>query len=382
MKHPFKLLYSISFIFSIQYALVVYINSSFLETAVSEKLVGLIFTVASILSILVLLEMPRVLSRFGNYKTTIFFVLANSLVLLSMGFAKSSYVIVISFLLYTVTNYCLVLTRDVFIEEFTVKGIVGRTRGSFLTIINLALVIAPSIAVFTLSRGSYFGVYALAALFTFSSFFFIFPHLKNFKDPLYKKISVRETLTQAGRDIDLKRIYFSEFLLCFFYSWMIIYTPIYLHQYIGFEWKSIGAILTVMLVPFVLLDYPLGRLSDTIGERKLLIFGFFIIAVATITIYFLNTKNIFVWALVLFMTRIGAATIEVMDESYFFKKINASDAGLIGVYRNMFPFAFIIGPLLAICILFFVPSFEYLFFVLGAIMLLGFLSALRLQDAK
>lgn len=382
LKHPFKFLYFVSFIFAIQYGLVLYINSSFLEQVVGEKTVGLVFTIASILSILVLLEMPRILNRFGNYRVAIFFVLANALFLTILSTGKSGLIVIIFFWLYTITNFCLILTRDVFIEEYTSKGEVGQTRGTFLTIINLALVFALSVAFIIVSKTSYMGVYLSSAFLTLSSLFFIFPHLKNFKDPIYKRISVHATLKKIWGNINLKKIYTTEFLLCFFYSWMIIYMPIYLHQYIGLSWKSIGLVLTIMLIPFILLDYPLGRLSDKIGEKKMLAFGFFVISLSTITIFFIKTPSVFVWALVLFCSRIGAATIEVMNESYFFKKINPSDAGLIAFFRNMFPLAFIIAPLLAILVLFLVPSFKYLFVVLSTVMLCGFLISLRLKDVK
>ncbi len=382
IKHPFRFLYFVSFIFAIQYGLVLYINSSFLEQVVGEKTVGLVFTVASIISILFLFEIPRILNHFGNYKTTIFFVIANALSLFLMATVNSNYVAIIAFLFYTLTNYCLLLTLDVFIEEYTLRAKVGRIRGVFLTIRNLAILVAPSIAVLLLTHGSYFGVYVSAALCIISSLLFIFPHLKNFKDPIYKRISVHETLKKIGQDVNLKRLYLSEFLLCFFYSWMIIYMPIYLHQYIGFDWKSIGLILTIMLIPFVLVDYPLGRLSDKVGEKKLLVFGFFLMSLATIAIFFINTQNIFVWALILLMTRIGAATIEVMNESYFFKEIQPSDAGLISFFRNMFPLAFVIAPLLAVPILLLIPSFKYLFLILGTLIAFGFLSSLRLKDIK
>jgi MFS family permease len=382
MKHPFRFLYAVGFIFSVQYGLVVYINSSFLELSVGEKSVGLVFTIASLVSILFLLEAPRLLSRFGNYRAAIAFVSMNAVSLVLLAVLPPGFPVVIAFLLYTVSNYSLLLVLDVFIEECEVKGSVGRTRGIFLTLRNVAILIAPGAAILIVTHASYAGVYLAAAVSIAMSLFFIVPHFKNFKDPVYSKISVRTTLEKIFRNADLKKIYGSQLLLCFFYAWMIIYMPIYLHQHVGLPWEHIGIILTIMLIPFTLLDYPLGRLSDTIGEKKLLLGGFFIAAVATAAIFFIHTQSIFVWALVLFITRVGAATVEVMNESYFFKKILASDADLIGVFRNMFPVAFVVAPLIAIPVLFLVPSFKYLFLVLGIIMFLGFLITLRLRDAK
>jgi MFS family permease len=163
---------------------------------------------------------------------------------------------------------------------------------------------------------------------------------------------------------------------------MIIYMPIYLHQYLGFSWEKIGLIFTIMLIPFVLVDYPLGRWSDKIGEKKILAAGFIIISLFTIIIFFIKTESALVWALVLFATRIGAAIVEVMNESYFFKEIRPSDAGLISFFRNMIPLGFIIAPLVAIPLLLFVPSFKYLFFILGIITFAGFFISLRLRDVK
>lgn len=137
-----------------------------------------------------------------------------------------------------------------------------------------------------------------------------------------------------------------------------------------------------MLLPFILLEFPLGKLSDSIGEKKMLIIGFLIISISTLIIPLFMIKELFLWTLILFTTRIGAATIEVMSESYFFKSVTEKEADVLGFFRNTTPLSYIIAPLLAIPILLVIPSFGYLFLVLGVIMLFGFLLSLRLKDVK
>ena len=73
----------------------------------------------------------------------------------------------------------------------------------------------------------------------------------------------------------------------------------------------------------------------------------------------------------LFMTRVGAASIEVATDAYFFKHIKPENEEFISIYRTAAPAAYIKGPLVAVIVLLFVPSFEYLYIVLGAIMLYG-----------
>ena len=102
---------------------------------------------------------------------------------------------------------------------------------------------------------------------------------------------------------------------------MVIYTPIYLHEYIGFGWDKIGIIFSIMLLPFVILDFPLGKLSDKIGEKKMLMAGFLIMTSSVLAIPLMTEPLLWLWAVILFMTRVGAATIESLSESYFFKVI-------------------------------------------------------------
>ena len=162
---------------------------------------------------------------------------------------------------------------------------------------------------------------------------------------------------------------------------MVIYTPIYLNKNMNFTWDKIGIIFTIMLLPFVLLQLPLGRLSDKIGEKKLLKLGFIIIIISTITLTFINSKNILIWGLILFATRVGASIIEVMNESYFFKQITARDANIISFFRNASPTAYIIAPLIATPFLLFFP-FKFIFIFLGIIMTLGIYLSFTLKDTK
>jgi MFS family permease len=163
---------------------------------------------------------------------------------------------------------------------------------------------------------------------------------------------------------------------------MVIYTPIYLNQTLGFTWDKIGLIFTIMLTPFVLLTYPLGELSDKIGEKKMLLIGYVIASISTLSIPFIKSTDFWVWALVLFTTRVGAATIEIMTESYFFKRESEKDADAISFFRNTNPLSFVIGPLIALPIIYFLPSFSYLFYILGAILMGGILITIRLKDIK
>jgi len=380
-RKTLRILYATTFLFSIHMALTSYINSSFLGTFINTKFVGLIYTITSTLAILILFEMPRILKRFGNYRTISFLLFINIISLFLLSILNVKLFIIPIFIIYLSTINLIMASIDVFVEDFSAKKATGNIRGIFLTVLNSAWVIAQLAMGFFASKISYSGLYAISFFFVIIVFFVVQLKFKKFEDPIYKKIPIKETIAKILQNKHVGKIYASNFLLQFFYVWMIIYTPIYLNQNMGFEWSKIGIIFTMMLLPFVILQLPLGRLSDKIGEKKLLKLGFLLIIIATISLAFINSKNILIWGIILFATRVGASIIEVMNESYFFKQITARDADVISFFRNASPTAYIIAPIIATPFLIFSP-FKFIFIFLGLIMTLGLYFSFTIKDTK
>ena len=377
-----KIIFLAGFLFAIPLALTSYINSSFLETYLSKYYIGIVYIIASIIAIWGLLKMPTILKHFGNRFTILSFTLFSFLSLITLAFSHNAAIVISAIIIYFISTDLIIASLDIFIEDFSKNSGVGKFRGLYLMIINFAWVVAQMLSGSIIAKSSFQGIYLFGAGFLLlNSFIFIF-FLNDFKDPKYTKVPILKTVKVFIKNKSLSKIYSINLILKFFFAWMVIYTPIYLHDYLAFNWKQLGLIFTVMLVPFVLLDYPLGRLSDKIGEKRMLITGFIVTTIFTLMIPFITIPKIWIWALILFGTRAGAATIEVMAESYFFKEISDRNADEIGFFRNTYPLSFVIAPLIAIPVLLFVPSFKYIFFVLSAIMLLGLSITLRLKDKK
>jgi MFS family permease len=170
-------------------------------------------------------------------------------------------------------------------------------------------------------------------------------------------------------------------VLEFFYTLMVIYSPIYLLN-LGYSWENIGLIFTAMLVPFVLLQYPAGFLADKkMGEKELLIASIMVMAVSTIVIYFIGTGTVLIWAIVLFATRIGAALIEILRDSYFFKRIDAGDVDMIHFFRTAIPLAVIASSVLSSFMLFVLPI-KYVFLLIGVIVFSALYPAFKLVDNR
>ena len=366
-----KNIFFAGFLLSLHLALTAYVNSSFLSLFLEEKNVGFLYILGFIISIIALLLIPKILSKIGGYKLLLWSAGLNTISLLFLSMSKNIWVIIPMFVFYLTLNTMIIFLLDELLQIFSKNSGVGKIRGFYITILSLAWIIAQSVSGTILNNFSfsilYFISFVIMAIFFVISFFF----LKNLPDPKYDRIPILQSLKIFFKNKNLVRSYKINFLLQFFYAFMVIYTPIYLNAHLGFTWREIGMIFAIMLTPFIILPLPLGKYSDKIGERKMLIFGFALASLATLFLFFIKQHEIWIWALALFITRIGASTIEIMSDVYFFKHITPENDELIGIYRNTTPVAYILAPLVAFMIFTFTPSFNFIYIILGVIMLFG-----------
>ncbi len=371
MQHNRRIIYLVGFLFSVPIALTAYINSSFLSTFIDKELIGIIYAMGSLSSILALLIAPHVFKKIGGYKFLIIIALLEVLSLFTLSMVKHAWSAIGIFILYFTLNTLVIFSLDELLEIFSKDSTTGKTRGIYLAICSLAWIIAQLVTGTILGKFDfkimYLTSFGIMTLFLLVSFF----NLKNIPDPKYDEIKTIKYIKEFFKNKNLLHAYSMSFLLHFFYCWMVIYTPIYLSIHLGFAWKEIGIIFAIMLLPFFLIPFPLGRYGDKIGERTMLMLGFTIASIATLSLFFIKEHKVFIWALALFITRIGASSIEVMCDTYFFKHIKAKSDQFVGVYRSASPIAYIIGPLLASIIFIFIPSFNFIYIILGTLMLAG-----------
>ena len=376
-------IYLLGFLFTLHAALPSYVNSTFLARFTSENFVGIMYTLSALLTIAAFIVVPKILRKFGNYKTIMGMLVVDFISIIGLTFTHNNFLISVFFITSFVTVALIGFNIDIFLESFSRNSTTGKTRGTFLSTANTAWIIAPLVGSMILTDGDYWKIFLATALLLLPIIFFVHNNLKKFKDPEYKHVRLRVTAKEIFRDKNIRDIFVVGFLLQFFYSWMVIYTPIYLYTHIGFSWQEIGIIFSIMLLPFVLTEAPLGKLADRKwGEKEVMSVGFIVMALATGLIAFVETKNLALWAILLFITRIGAAMVEIMSETYFFKKVHSSKADVIGFFRTMRPWAYIVSPVLATALFSVDLPIKYIFIFLAVIMFLGLHWSLELKDTK
>lgn len=377
-------IFFIIFFFTIHFTPSVYINSGFLSTWFNESSVGFIYAISSTAAILTILLTRKFLPVFGNYRMFINILILEAFALTGFIFGQSQLIIILSFILNFVCLSLAYMHADVFLESSSDDSSAGATRGLSLTFINLAFVLGPILASILTRDDSYWRVYVFGLIFLIPTLAYAVYTLKDFEEPEYTKTNFVDQFKKIIHDRDVFFALLCAFILRVFYSWMVIYLPIYLIKHLGFEVSETSLIIGLGLIPFVLLEYALGVVADKyIGEKELMSLGFVIMSLSTMAIVFVPHEPIlWIWIVIMFVSRVGASMVEIMTETYLFKKIDVSDLNTMSFFRTLQPLAYIVSPLVATFALSVFGDIRHLFIILGIYLLFGLRYSLALHDTK
>lgn len=378
-----RAVFFVGFLLTIALSITGYIDSSFVGMYSDIKKVGILFSIGSVVSILMLSYSPKIISKIGVsgiFYTNATLYLSSILIMLA---TQNNIIFELFFIIYLASGIGIYYAIDVLIEHFSKKETTGNTRGFYLAIYNLAFLIGPLLTGIILKNNGFDIAYLMAGVFIILMTILYTRDLEKFDfKGEYRQTSFWKSFLKLTKNKNLFKVYLLSLSLTFFFSWMSIYTPIYLNQYIGFNWTQIGIIFALMHIPYVTLEIPIGKISDKLHcEKELIAIGLLIIGVSTAFMSKIISLNLLPWALILIATRTGASLVQVGTESYFFKKVTEKDAGIIAVFRNAAPVAYIIGPVLGTIFLQMV-SYQNLFIILGTIMILSMLITFKMKNTK
>ena len=376
-----KLIYLLVFLFTLHATPAIYVTSTYLELYINPVYIGVLYAIASAFSVIIFIFYRKILKRFGNYNTLLMILYSTLVTLILLTWSRSAFVVIPAFIANFTLTALFFMNMDIFLESETSDAEAGGTRGLYLTALNTAFVAGPLASGYLLGDGQYWRVFGLGIIILSAVIVIVQFKLSYFEDKPCPKVALWAAFKKIIKERDVYFVLQCGFALRVFFAWMIIYTPIYLSQSIGFSLEQTSYIIAVGLIPFVLLEAFLGKIADQkLGEKELLITGMLVAGVASGSIFFFTqTPHILFWMGVFFMTRVGASMIEVMTETYIFKKIDSTDISTLTFLRIIRPIAYVIAPLLGSLIIY-TLGIRWLFLILGIYLILASSYAFRMKD--
>ncbi len=373
LKHAknFVIVFISALLLAFNFFFVYFIQSSYLTTIVGEKWVALFFGIGAIINIAIFMNAGRILSRYGNFKFTLCLSILDIAILLAIATFSNPIALIILLVAHQALSPVLLYTLDIFLEKISSLANIGSIRGTYLTIMNIPPAIAPVIVGVILVKPEYWKVYFISAIFLVPFIIIMIMNFKDFKDPVYTALSFKTSLKSFLGDLNLSNIFKDNLILHFFYAIMVIFMPIHLSTNLGFSWPEIGTMFSIMLLPFILFQIPLGSIEDREhDEKQVLITGFLIMSISTILMSFITEPNLIIWTALLFISRIGASFVEVTTESYFFRHISTENASYVSIFRMARAIPYLIIPFISYIAIAFL-GLQYVFLVMGILVFLG-----------
>ena len=366
---------------SINFSAVLYVNSTLLSQFFSRETVSVLFVLGAVGNILLFLIAPKLIEKIGKRLLLFFSLILAAASTIGLALGDTPVLVATSFLAYSIIFFIIYYVFDIFLEEVTRDTKTGEIRGLYMTVLNLGIMLGPIILALISVDNNLAPVYLASAVMLVPPILIsIFDlHSKTQKwhnaHPHHHLLPFR----LWWRTKSVRRVTLTKLVLEIFFAIMVIYTPIYLHSNLGFEWSELGVMFTIVLLPFVILEWPAGLLADRFfGEKEMMSVGFVLMGGALLIMPYLGPVFL-IWTLVLLLSRVGASLVEVMSESYFFKHVDGQDTRLISIYRLARPVGIVIGSALGAVVLNLV-SFQTIFLVLAIIALFGLKESLTLKD--
>lgn len=380
-KNKIRIIDFITLLLGFSQAILIYILSSYFKLASGTENVGVFYFVSYGITLFVLLNLHSVVRKIGKSNVLFFSIFISIAAAFGLIMVPPSFWSIVFLIFYIAFLSVAIVAIDVILESFSTDTMSGRIRGLHLTLMNLGYLFGPFISTRILDKFNYHGIFLTLLIFNSVIFIFSLITLRYANHKFTQKLTPLKLIKKAFKRKDIRRVYYISFMLEFFYALMVIYTPLYLID-LGVSWSQIGIIFTVMLIPFVVLQYPAGILADKkMGEKELFIGSIIFMGLATFAILFVKNGNLILWSAILLSTRIGAALIEVMRDSYFYKRIDGGDIDLINFFRTAVPVSYIVAAIISTPILFFFPI-KSIFIVVAIVIFSALYPAFRLIDNK
>ncbi len=380
----FRLLIGQKLLLGYAAGLLLYILSAYFQDVSGAQDVSGFFLVAAGVTLFFLLSIHHVIAHIGRARLYLLLLLAIVVIACALIFVADSLLGAGLAIVLLVATTLVVVIFDMLTQSFSTDAADGQMYGAVLSAGNLGFLFGPISAGYIVAhfmmQGIFFMLVVVYSIVLVAGIVGL-AHLRRLNH--VTQLQGLTLVRHLWRHSWFRRAYALSLVLQFFYAVMIVYMPLLLAAH-GFSVQQIGVIFTVILVPFIVVEYPAGVIADKfLGEREMLLGGLVLILGSLAVIVTMPLTTLTAWLAVLFVSRIGAALVESMSDIYFYKHVESEDVGTIGIYRTAYSMGLLAATLCSTIVAWFLPeSLVAPFGVTIAVVLGGLGIAWHMRDTQ
>jgi MFS family permease len=350
----------ITMLYALHFGLPLYVTSTFLKfSGFTVAAISLLYGLASLLALVFSNHIAQYIKLYHSYSFTFAIVLAEIVTTIAMVLTKNPVLIGLFFLAHFVFNAIIFVLLNIFIEVLTPVHQTGTIRGIFLTLLNAGIMVSPLMGGLILHGGdgnNYTMLYFVASALLLPCFYLLHHYLREMRDSSYESHDLFQAFRKVLKHKNLQAPVLAQCALHSFYAVMVIYTPLYITKMLDISLVTyLTVIVPITLIPLVLLPYELGYLADAkYDEKEFMIVGLSILGITSFILGAFFITSLLLVIIILFISRIGAALVETMSYTYYYKRISRNDPAMASLFSNINTtagfivpsFLFLISPLL------------------------------------
>jgi MFS family permease len=264
------------------------------------------------------------------------------------------------------------IVGEAFIKDISPTERRGEFRSFFGTFANAGLLMGALIGGFLAAGFEIRAPYFFAAILLVVPLILVFG-MKDGHSNTNKNQAVRDflpVLKEFLQQRELKLLALCTMSLYFWYAVRWVFGQLFLLDR-GFSYSIIGIWLAVSVLPFLLFQIPIGKLSDKIGKSRIMCLGFLISTIFLIPLGFMSSISSLLATI--FIVSIGTAFVEPLIEA---RVTDIVPKDRYGAYSGIFEFTKTLGLMLGpVGSAIFVYSFGISYSFIPAVVLFFILTA-------
>lgn len=351
---------------------VLYMNSF----GLSESNIGFISAALVLVTLAFSFFSTILLEKIDEIKILIYSLVVIGSSYLIISFSNVFWIFILLSVVITMVSILKTDAFDILFRDVSDDKNLNEDEGLMYTLINVGWLFGPLIAGFILVKLGMDFVFITSSMFIFLGGLILYR--LNLKLPEKVRDSIDSDIYQNLKDFfsDKKLIvpYMMAAGIEIWWALVYIYVPLFIIKN-GLSEMFVGYFLSVVIIPLILFEFVIGKLSLKYGFRIFFFLGFFLLMVAGIFGFF--STNFYFTLIVLGLASIPMAFLEPIQDSFFFKQISSNDEEkFYPIFATAADFGSFIGKISIAGMLIFMPEkFAY-------IVIAGFMGILSLISLK
>lgn len=290
----------------------------------TQSMIGFISAALVIVTLIASFFSTIILEKIDEFKILLYSLVVIASSYLVISFTEVFWIFILLSIVITIVTILKTDSFDILFRDISDDKNLNEDEGLMYTLVNVGWLFGPLIAGFILVKLGMNFVFITSSIFIFLGGFILYK--LNFRLPEKKRDKIDSDIYKNLKDFfsDKKLIipYCMAAGIEIWWALIYIYVPLFIIKN-GLSEMFVGYFLSFVIIPLILFEFEVGKLSLKYGFRVFFFWGFFLLMVAGVVSYF--SPNFYFTLVVLGLASIPMAFLEPIQDSYFFKQITSND---------------------------------------------------------